>query len=312
VLLRRSLAALTAAALALVAADRLGAELIASAIAHAPNSDRVLSVAGSHPPPAPADVEDFVYSVGPPDATLDSWILPPARHGAPKGTLILLHGIRMDKSSLLGFARRFSSAGFRTVLPDLRGHGSSTGSYLTYGVVESRDAVQLIDGLERRFGSSDVALFGYSYGGAVAIQTAARDPRVKAVAAVSTFASLRQVVSDYKHNYFSVLDPIVPAAWLQARVDEAGLLARFDPDEADPARAAGTLRAPLLLIHGTSDTQIPSYHAQELGRSANRATLVLLEGETHASMLHRAADRVAAEVLAFLERDSAGGSKARQ
>ena len=95
--------------------------------------------------------------------------------------------------------------------------------------------------------------------------------------------------------------------WLQARLDEAGQRAQFDPDAASPARAASGLEVPLLLIHGASDTQVPPAHARALNRAASGSKLVLIEGETHASMLGTAAPRVEAETLAFLE-----SSKRRQ
>jgi hypothetical protein len=46
---------------------------VTSAIAHAPNSHRTLRVDGTHPPPAPADAEEFVVPVAPPEASLDAY-----------------------------------------------------------------------------------------------------------------------------------------------------------------------------------------------------------------------------------------------
>ena len=208
--LRRFLLASAALAIALAGIDWLGGEIVTSAIAHAPNSDRTLRVDGTRSAQQPSDAEALVVPVGPPAAELRAWIVEPARQVPAAGTIILLHGIRLDHRSLLGFARRFSEAGYRTVLPDLRGHGSSSGTFMTYGVVESVDVTQLADAIERRYGRTEFTLFGYSYGGAVAIQTAARDSRFAAVVAVSTFASLREVVGDYKRRFFPVLDPVIP------------------------------------------------------------------------------------------------------
>jgi pimeloyl-ACP methyl ester carboxylesterase len=302
------LVAASATAAALIGTELLGGEIVTSAIAHAPNSNMTLRVDGTHPPPVPPDAEEFVVRVGPPEASLDAWSLSPPGGTSHQGTVVLLHGIRGDKSSLLGFARRFRDAGYRAVMPDLRGHGSSSGDFLTYGVVESKDVSQLVDAIAARFGEKRVVLFGYSYGGAVAIQAAARDSRIEAVVAVATFASLRQVVSDYKTRFFPALDPIIPATWLQARLDDAGRRARFDPDAADPARAAAELDVPLLLIHGTSDTQIPPDHARALSRSSSHSSLVLIDGETHDSMLNHAAARIEDEALAFLRKS---GRRAR-
>ena len=41
-------------------------------------------------------------------------------------------------------------AGYRVALVDLRGHGRSTGEYLTYGVREAQDVSQVIDAMEQQ------------------------------------------------------------------------------------------------------------------------------------------------------------------
>jgi alpha-beta hydrolase superfamily lysophospholipase len=204
-----------------------------------------------------------------------------------RGTIVLLHGVRMQRQALQSTAEAFVEAGYRAILVDLRGHGESGGRFLTYGVRESQDVSRLLDEVEsRHLLQAPVGAYGFSYGGAVAIQLASRDRRIRAVTAVSTFSNVEQVVSDYARRYFPLLGGHVPEPIIRSAVAEAGAIAGFEPREADARDAAARARVPLLLMHGASDEQVRPYHSQALSRAAgDRATLIILPGETHASML---------------------------
>jgi len=268
---------------------------LAFAIAHAPNGART-EVAPVDPPPAElvarGRTESVSIPVGPPHATLSAWVTEPAT--APRGTVVVLHGVRLDKRSMLPTADALVDAGYRAVLVDLRGHGHSTGAYLTYGVGDAQDISEVLDSLERRGGDlGPVGVHGFSYGGATALLLAARDPRVRAVVAVSSFASLRGVVRDYVRWQLPSLAPAVPNLWLDSAVDLGALWAGFDADAARPADAAAEARAPVLVIHGAADPQVSVENARSIQRSsAGRARLLVLDGETHASILADASGRV--------------------
>jgi dipeptidyl aminopeptidase/acylaminoacyl peptidase len=175
---------------------------------------------------------------------------------------------------------------------------------LTYGVAEARALSALLDELELRgLTKGKVGVYGFSYGGAVAIQLAARDPRVGAVVAVSSFSSLERVVSDYVRRYVPLIGGHFPLAAVHTAVAEAGLIADFDPRDADTADVASRLHAPLLLMHGDHDTQVPAYHSQRLKRAAGpRARLILVPGETHASMNVDATGTVARASVGWFDR----------
>jgi uncharacterized protein len=301
-----------AASLLVFAAAGTGA--VASAIAHAPNA-RAEARRDSPPPElARYHVRELVAPVGPPAAHLSAWVLEPERV-PPLGTVVVLHGVRLDKRSMLPVATALTDAGFRSVLVDLRGHGASTGEYLTYGVVESRDVSELLDAL-----SADgtelgpVGVHGFSYGAATAIQLAAEDGRVRAVVAVSSFSSLRAAVRGYVHWQAAAIEPIVSDRWLDAAIDLGAHVAHFDPDAASPARVAGHTRAQLMLIHGGADAQIPPENARAIERGADgRAELRVLPGETHASILADAHGTARALAVDFFERTLSGaGAPPRQ
>lgn len=264
---------------------------MACAIANAPNGALASGPLADEPPGELARYgtrESLRVEVGSPPATLSSWVLEPPDGAPPRATIVVLHGIRLDKSSMLPAAIAFADAGFRSVLVDLRGHGRSSGRHLTYGLAEARDVSELLDVLEARGTAlGPVGVHGYSYGGATAIHLAARDRRVVAAVSVAAFSSLRGAARDYLRRYAPALEPVVPALWLNDAVDEGGRLADFDPDEVAPERAVASSRSKILVVHGTSDEQIPPAHADALERSApGRVKKLLLRGYDHASVLH--------------------------
>jgi pimeloyl-ACP methyl ester carboxylesterase len=194
-------------ATALIAIEVAGCSLtgtLANQVVGGPNAGRQVNPAGD---PSPDDLRSngvtrqFRVDAGAPNASLLVWVIdPPASalvHSSPKGTIVCLHGHAADKRQMLAPAQAFAAAGYRAVLFDSRSNGRSSGDYLTYGVVESRDARQVLDALNSAgLVSGQVGAFGRSYGGATAIQWAAIDPRVRAVVTVSSFATMRDAVHD--------------------------------------------------------------------------------------------------------------------
>jgi pimeloyl-ACP methyl ester carboxylesterase len=215
--------------------------------------------------------------VGPPAASLAIALVEPT--DAVRGTVFVLHGIRDRKEAVQGWGEMLAAAGYRAVLVDLRGHGRSSGAFLSYGVIESRDLVQVLDALASRgLRTGSVGVMGMSYGAATAIEWAAVDSRVKAIVAIAPFASLRAVVPGY-------LPFKLPSFLVNRCIDAAAAAAGFDPDRASPTEAITKTRAPLLLIHGGADDRIPSWHSKLIAAAAvGRVELVVVPSADHGSI----------------------------
>jgi pimeloyl-ACP methyl ester carboxylesterase len=206
--------------------------------------------------------------LGEPRFSCSVWLIgPPAAES--KGTLFLLPGICSFKECMAGRARRYAKEGYRCVLPDFRGQGRSGGAYMTYGASEAKDLRELLDILlERGEVQGPLGVYGMSYGAACGIQFAGIDPRVRAVVARSSFASMRAVVPEYAHLLLPFLRPMLTDAVIRQAVDRAGNLAGFDPDQADTVAAIRRTKAQVLLIHGEKDRNIPIVQAEQLNAAA--------------------------------------------
>ena len=245
--------------------ERIGAH----AIVDAPNQHRAIASA------ATVGGERFI-DVGPPAATLAVEVVEPKR--PPRATIFVLHGIRDRKESLRHWAEHLTEAGYRAVLVDSRGHGHSTGDWLTYGVQESRDLSQLLDALHL---DGPIGVMGVSYGGATAVEWAAREPRVRAAVAVAPFASLRDIVPIYTPRTVPLIGWLVPRFLQMRTVDAAGRLAGFDPDAASPRDAAHATHTPILLIHGRNDVTVPLRQSELIAAGAPSVTLTTLDAQDH-------------------------------
>jgi len=230
--------------------------------------------------------KQFRVDVGPPEATLGVFVVEPEEVAKPRGTVLVLHGIRERNLSMLGTAHMLAEAGYRAVLVDLRGHGASTGKWLTYGPQESQDLSQVIDELEKRnLIASRLGVYGISYGATTSIHLAGRDPRVAAVVAVAPFSKMRDEVPDYSHTLLPGVGNLIEDDFFQEAVDEAGEMGDFDPDESDALAAIARTQAPVLLMHGKLDWLVPPYHSVRLQEAGNPQTrLELMPGLGHVTI----------------------------
>jgi len=231
----------------------------------------------------PAGVHETL-EIARPGARIRSWLFEPDPDAARvRGTLLLLHGIRDRKLNLVGRARDHAARGHRVIAVDSRGHGESSGKYLTYGVEEARDLRALVDELERRKQLvRPLAVVGSSYGAATALQLAALDARVERVVAMASFASLREVVPAYLEWILGPLGRAIPRSLVDELVDGATARAGFDPDAACPRCVAPRIRAAVLLVHSRDDERIPWQHSVAIDRALRaRHELMLVDGAGH-------------------------------
>ena len=122
-----------------------------------------------------------------------------AKAAAPNGDwLILLHGQGDNRAGMSGFAQFLLPAGYSVVMMDSRAQGESGGDEATYGWKERYDTSAIFDALKPSEKVNRVFALGVSMGAAIALESAAVEPRIKAVVAEDPLANLREVSYDWE------------------------------------------------------------------------------------------------------------------
>lgn len=247
-----------------------------------------------------ATKEDF--HVRAPDAVeLRGWKIQPP---SPNGDWVLLfHGVSDNRTGVLGHAEFLLRHGYSVVMMDSRAHGESGGDMATYGWKERYDTVAVVDALYSTEKVSHLYALGVSMGAAIALQSAAVEPRILGVVAEDPFADLREVSYDYAGLHFSPFlgKTIFRPASIFA-MEELARTGGFDPDNVSPQKAVAARPFPLLLICGTRDTTIPCRHAERIYRAASGPKeLWIVNGAGHASALGHAPAEYETRVIRFLD-----------
>lgn len=198
-------------------------------------------------------------------ARLSAWFFRPQH--ANGDAVILLHGHGDNRGGMLGFVPMFLRRQYAVLVPDARAHGESGGDLATFGLKESRDLSRWVDDLSARGNRGCVYGLGESMGAAILLEALPQEPRFCAVVAESPFASFREVAYDRLGQKLGV-GPGVGRVLFGPLVSEAFLYARWrygvDFNQDAPADSVASTRAPILLIHGTQDFNIPLRHCEAI------------------------------------------------
>ena len=173
--------------------------------------------------------------------------------GAKRGTLVSLHGVGDNRTSVVGIADRLTRRGFDVIAYDSRAQGESGGDACTYGYYEKHDLRRILDTIE----GGPIVAMGSSLGGAIAMQAAADDRRLSALVVAEIFSDLRTIARYRAPGFFS--DALVARALSLAEQRGA-----FHVDAVSPVAAAALLTIPVLVIHGALDEDTPPAHSQRV------------------------------------------------
>jgi uncharacterized protein len=182
-----------------------------------------------------------------------------------RAAIIVLHGHGGNRHTSLAFAKLVYPA-FSVFLPDLRGHGESSGRHTSVGYLERLDVVGAARFLRSR-GFGPIGVLGVSMGAATAILAAAESELIEAVVADSSFATLRSAVREGARlrGYPDFIS--TPLAYLSCQT--AAWRLRFPMQASDPLRVVGSIAPrPLLIIHGQEDRLILVSNAELLYAAA--------------------------------------------
>jgi fermentation-respiration switch protein FrsA (DUF1100 family) len=224
------------------------------------------------------------------DVRLRAWYLP-SRNRA----VVVTYPGRQEAQR---YARFLASHGYGVLMVDRRGHGGSTGDPNSYGWGEYRDIAAAVTHLQSRndVDPDRIGGLGFSVGGEVLLETAARTSGLHAVVAEGAGSrSIRELRHLGAASWFSY--PLVSVATVSTAVfadrlpppDLVGLMSRTPP-------------RPVLLIQaetGQGGEELASLYAAAAGGTAE---LWRVPGSTHVGGLDAAPDEYEQRVIDFFDR----------
>ncbi|MCE9591570.1 MAG: alpha/beta fold hydrolase [Planctomycetes bacterium] len=245
---------------------------------------------------------EYFTVVTPDGHRIDALHLPPAAGAPARLPVVFSHGYMEVKECRLGAATRLRQRGHGVILYDLRGHGRSARRHITFGARERHDLAALLDHAQARGLIADrVISMGLSLGGATALLHAAADKRVAGVVAYAPFADSGLAVNNYRRKYA----PVFGRAFIERSFGLAARRAGFEVSETSAMESARLIDAPVLLIVGMRDTNLPAdHHTKPILRAspAGRCTLLEVPGATHFNLMSRRWPGVDEKVAAFCDR----------
>lgn len=218
------------------------------------------------------------------------------------GVVLLLHGVRADRRSMLDRALWLHHRGHGVVLVDLPGHGESAAEHLTYGEQESRGVDAVLDEVARTFPGERIGVVGVSLGAAsfvLSAHAAASPPAVSAVVLESMFPTIDDAVRDRLALHLGDWAPRPLAPLLLWQLPwRAGV----EPSALRPLDALPSMHAPLLIAAGSADRHTPLAETRRLfDAAAAPKQLWVVEGAAHVDLHRFAPAPYESRVGAFLD-----------
>jgi fermentation-respiration switch protein FrsA (DUF1100 family) len=216
-----------------------------------------------------------------------------------KKTLLLAHGFTYGLYGSVKYMPMFRRRGFNILIMDLRHHGRSGGTNITFGLYEKQDMRAWMTWALAQLGPGGiVGTMGESLGAAVALQHAAIDPRPAFVIADCPYSDLERLVTYHLKKHYHL--PPVPLLY----VGEfwCRLLSGMTFENASPLPVMEKVASPLLLIHGEDDNYVPAQMSRELFEAKTNGIreLYIVPSAGHAQALTSNPEEYERQVSEFL------------
>lgn len=181
--------------------------------------------------------------------------------GSTSRAVLLCHGFMSSKESETNrtLTPRLLSKRIAACRFDFFGHGESDGPFSRLTLTQCLEQTEGMIRWLNENGYTEVGLVGSSFGGLVAVHTAARHPALFAVA-------LKCPVSDYPPIWRAQLGETGMSHWKESGIlaiatphGKARLDYAFYEDQLkyDTYRAAAQIKPPTLIVHGEADEYVP-------------------------------------------------------
>ncbi len=172
---------------------------------------------------------------------------------------ICVHGYADSAESMGLYARRYyEEYGMNVLLPDLRGHGASEGSYVGMGYHDCHDLQRWINFILQMDAEAVIILHGISMGAATVCMATGLTLPKQVLAAISD-AAYTSAMEVFSSVYRGLDNAFIPApVMLQLVRLICFARAHYDLAKASPLKSVAASETPTLFIHGEDDDFVPA------------------------------------------------------
>lgn len=219
-----------------------------------------------------------------------------ARGSVGSGAVLLLHGVRADRTQMLARARSLSRLGYSVLLIDLPAHGESTGERITFGAREAAGAAKALDFLRSQTPGERLAVIGVSLGAASTVLAQFSTPP-EAVVLESMYPTIEEAIAD---RLRMTLGPL-GASLTPLLLWQLPLRTGVSPNDLEPIQHIQNLRAPVLIASGTKDRHTTWAETERLFEAASEPKeLWRVEGAEHVDLYQYNPEEYERRVFHFL------------
>jgi uncharacterized protein len=247
----------------------------------------------NHPVRMPGNFAAQPVSIQGPGHLIAGWWI----DGSPDSPVVLvLHGVRADRTSMVPRAELLQRHGFSVLLIDQQAHGETPGKAITMGLRESADVAAARDWIRAQAPGRRIGAIGCSMGGA-SILLGKQPAGFDAVVLESVYPRISQAVEDRVRIRVGPFAPILSRLLLL----QLELRLRIEPSELEPIRSIGYLGAPVLILAGSRDEHTTLAESRELFEAASPPkSMWIVEGARHQDLLAYDPQGYDAHVVEFL------------
>jgi hypothetical protein len=174
----------------------------------------------------------------------------------PKKVVIISHGHGDNKYTGIRFLQVFRHLGYSAVIYDLRGHGQNAPYVCTMGLKESKDLIEVLEKVKKRFPGAEIGLHGLSMGCATTIMALKYKPDVDFVVADCGYGILKNLCEDVLRSMKQPIQLFKTVDWVNR------LRYGYSASKVNPIDSLVDNKVPVLFIHGMGDELI-DYHQSE-------------------------------------------------
>ena len=224
-------------------------------------------------------------------AILKGWFL----QGTRDAGIVLLHGVRSNRTSLIERAKFLRKGGYSVLLFDLRAHGESDGDYISFGFLEARDVEVAVTFLRNTKKVARAGIIGLSLGGAAALL--ADGAGADAIVVEAVYASIEAAIANRLQLRFGPLGKYLSPLFSYQLDLRLGIPA----NKLSPIEHVGNIGVPIFFIAGAKDRRTTVEDSRALFARANEPkSLWIIDDAAHQDFYRKDPAEYEKRVLEFL------------